>query len=338
MRLDALAQRVGGELAGDPGVEVHRVVAPEDAQPGTVVVLIDPRRLPEAEAGSAAVILSRDAPPTHLPAIRVTSVRLALALALRALVPSTAPPPGIHPTCVLGARVRVGADVSVGPYVVIGNDVALGDRVQIHALGVIGDDVQMGPECVLHARVTVRHGSRLGARVILQSGTVIGSDGFGYAQDAQRRHVLIPQIGGVVIEDDVEIGANSAVDRGTLGVTRIGRGTKLDNYVHIAHNVQIGEDVVMAAACFVAGSARIGNRVMISGMVGINDHTEVGDDAIVLGDSGVARDVGPGEIVAGHPAWARMSQRRAEAALRRLPEMVRELRELKRRMRRLEGG
>ncbi|TMI90780.1 MAG: UDP-3-O-(3-hydroxymyristoyl)glucosamine N-acyltransferase [Bacillati bacterium ANGP1] len=338
MRLDALAQRVGGELAGDPGLEVHQVAPPEDARPGTVVVVTDPRRLRQVEAAGAAVILPHDAPPTRLPAIRVASVRLALALALRALAPRTAPPAGIHPTCVRGARVTVGAECSLGPYVVVGNDVTLGDRVQAHAHVVIEDDVQIGPDSILHAQATIRRGSRLGARVVVQSGAVVGSDGFGYAQDAERRHIHIPQIGRVVIEDDVEIGANTTVDRAMLGVTRIGRGTKLDNLVHIAHNVQIGEDVAIAAAVFVAGSARIGNRVLIGGWVGVRDHAVIGDDAIVHADTGVSEDVAPGDVVAGHPAWPARSQRRAEAAYRRLPELVRGFRELTRRLRRLEGG
>ena len=203
---------------------------------------------------------------------------------------------------------------------------------------VIEDDVQIGPDSILHAQATIRRGSRLGARVVVQSGAVVGSDGFGYAQDAERRHIHIPQIGRVVIEDDVEIGANTTVDRAMLGVTRIGRGTKLDNLVHIAHNVQIGEDVAIAAAVFVAGSARIGNRVLIGGWVGVRDHAVIGDDAIVHADTGVSEDVAPGDVVAGHPAWPARSQRRAEAAYRRLPELVRGFRELTRRLRRLEGG
>src|SRR5207302_341632 len=240
----------------------------------------------------------------------VASVRLALALALRALAPRTAPPAGIHPTCVLGARVTVGAESSLGPCVVVGNDVTLGERVQVHAHAVIEDDVQIGPDSILHAQVTVRRGCRLGARVVVQSGAVIGSDGFGYAQDAERRHIHIPQIGRVVLEDDVEIGANATVDRAMLGVTRIGRGTKLDNLVHIAHNVQIGEDVAIAAAVFVAGSARIGNRVLIGGWVGVRGHAVIGGDAVVHAGSGVSGDVGAGDVVAGHPAGPARGQRR----------------------------
>ncbi len=338
MRLDALAQRVGGDLAGDPSIEVHQVVSPEEARPGTVVVLTDPRRLPEVEAARAPVILPRDAPETQLPAIRVGNVRLALALAIRAFIPPKTPPSGIHPTCVIGSRARIDDGAFLGPLVTVGGDVTIGARAQIHAHGVIEDGVQIGPECVLHARVTIRHGCSLGARVVIQSGTVIGSDGFGYAQDAQRRHVFIPQVGRVVLGDDVEIGANVTVDRAMLGATRIGRGTKLDNLIHIAHNVQIGEDVAIAAGVFIGGSTRIGNRVLIAGLTGIRDHIEIADDAIVMGDTGVSQDVPPGEVVAGHPAWPRKSQRRAEAAYRRLPELVRRLRDLEQRVRRLEGA
>jgi UDP-3-O-[3-hydroxymyristoyl] glucosamine N-acyltransferase len=337
MRLAVLAQRVGGELVGDPGIEIEAVVAPEDARPGTVVVLTDPRRLAEVEAGHAAVILPRDAPATSLPSIRVEETRMALALAIRALVPAVAPPPpGVHPTCVIGSGTRIGAGVYLGPYVVVGDEVTIGDRSQIHAHGILEQGVVLGADCVLHSRVTIRHGCSLGSRVIVQSGTIIGSDGFGYAQDARRRHVPIPQVGRVVIGDDVEIGANVAIDRAMLGVTRIGRGTKLDNLIQIAHNVQIGEDCAFAAAVFIAGSARIGDRVLIGGFVGIKDHVEIADDAIVMADTGVWREVPAGTVVAGHPAQPRFAERRSQAVYQRLPALVRQLRELAQRVRRLE--
>jgi len=337
MRLDDLARRVDGRLDGSPDVEVDRVSAPEEAGPGALVVLSDPRLLAAAEARASAVILPASGPSTRLPAIYTANVRLALALALRALHPPAPEISGVHPTCVIGARVSLGTSVYLGPFVVVEDDVAIGDRTRIHAHGVIERGVRIGPDSLLHPRVTVRFGCVLGARVILQTGAVIGSDGFGYAQDAQRRHVLVPQIGTVEISDDVEIGANSAVDRGTLGATRIGRGTKLDNFVHIAHNVEIGEDSALAAACAVAGSVRIGRRVLMGGMSGIADHVTVGDDVIVLGGTGITRDVPPGTVIAGRPALPRMGQRRSEVIFIRLPETVRRLADLRRRVERLEG-
>ena len=337
MRLADLAERVGGVVTGDPDVEVTRVAPPAEAGPGSIVVVGEPGLLAQIDGRASAVIVRDDAPATRTPAIRVRDTRLALAHALRALAPLPRPVPGVHPTCVLGERVRLGADVFLGPYVVVGSDVRLADRVQVHAHGILEDGVEIGADAVLHARATVRRGCTLGARVVLQSGAVIGSDGFGYAQDAARRHVPIPQIGTVVLGDDVEIGANSTVDRATLGATRIGRGTKLDNYVHIGHNVEIGEDVAMAAGCLIAGSVRIGNRVLMGGMSGIADHLTVGDDAVVLGDTGVTRDVPPRTVVAGRPARPRMEYHRAAAAMRRLPAALRELADLRRRLDRLEG-
>ena len=337
MRLADLARHVGGSLCGDPDVEVARVAPPSEPGGDAVVVVADPALLPAVVGRAAAVIVRDDAPATDGPAIRVRDLRLALARALAALTPPVGPPPGVHATCVLGERVRLGAGVFLGPFVVVGPDAVLGDRVQVHAHSVIEDGVRIGSDSVLHVRATVRHGCMLGARVVIQSGTVIGSDGFGYAQDAARRHVPIPQVGSVELGDDVEIGANSAVDRATLGVTRIGRGTKLDNYVHIGHNVEIGEDVAMAAGCFIAGSVRIGHRVLIGGMSGVADHLTIGDDAVVLGDSAVTRDVPPRTIVAGRPARPRMQHHRVGAAAQRLPAALRELADLRRRIDRLEG-
>jgi len=336
MRLADLAERLGGTLAGDPDVAVSRVAPPAEPAVDAVVVVADAARLAEIDGRAGALIVREDAPPTRSPAIRVRDLRLALAYALRALAPAARPAPGVHPTCVFGEGVRLGRDVFLGPYVVLGSRVAVGDRAQIHAHGVVEDGARIGADAILHTRATIRYGCVLGDRVIIQSGTVIGSDGFGYAQDAGRRHIAIPQTGTVVLGDDVEIGANSAVDRATLGATRIGRGTKLDNYVHIGHNVEIGEDTAMAAACFIAGSVRIGSRVLIGGMSGIADHLTVGDDAVILGDTAVTRNVPPRTVVAGRPARPRMEHHRAAAAVQRLPEALRRLAELQRRVDRLE--
>jgi UDP-3-O-[3-hydroxymyristoyl] glucosamine N-acyltransferase len=231
--------------------------------------------------------------------IRVRKPRRAMAQAVALFHPPPAAKPGVHSTAVIGEGCQLGKDVSIGACAVLGDGVRLGDRVRIGAGSVIGGNCMLGDDCVLNARVTLYAGTRLGARVILHSGAVIGADGFGYVFD-EGRHEKFPQVGWVELADDVEIGANSTIDRGALGPTRVGAGTKIDNLVQVAHNVQIGAHCAIASQTGISGSAVIGDYVIIAGQVGIGDHAAVQSQAILGGQCGVLPHK---EAKAGQPLW-----------------------------------
>jgi UDP-3-O-[3-hydroxymyristoyl] glucosamine N-acyltransferase len=251
----------------------------------------------------------------------------------------TAPyrPRGVARPLARGRRVVIGADPSIWPFVTLGDGVRLGDRVTLYPGVVIGDECVVGDDAIVYPGVTILHRCRIGARVIVGSGTVIGSDGFGFVLHEGRHH-KIPQRGGVIVEDDVELGANVTVDRATHGHTVIGRGTKVDDQVHIAHNVQVGEHAILVAQVGIAGSTLVGNYVVMGGQVGVNDHVRIGDGAMIAAKAAVAGDVEPGAQVAGIPATPLAEAARSAVALRRLPEMRQRLRDLERRLAVLEAA
>jgi UDP-3-O-[3-hydroxymyristoyl] glucosamine N-acyltransferase len=295
------------------------------------------KRLAEAEATQAAAILvPLEVTSSSKPIIRTASPRLAFAQALEAFAPPAARRIGIHPTAVIGADCDFGAGVSIGPYAVIGDCARLGAGVEVGALTSLGDDVVLGdgtrvhPGAVIYSRVTV------GARVIIHAGAVIGSDGFGYIRE-QGALYKVPQIGTVVIEDDVEIGANVAIDRATTGATLVGRGTKIDNLVQIAHNTRIGQDCIVVAQVGISGSCRLGDRVVLAGQVGLVDHVAVGDDASVCAQAGVTSDIPAGTRVSGMPARPHRDQMKLQAALQRLPRLLTEVRDLQRQVAELQA-
>jgi len=219
---------------------------------------------------------------------------------------------------------------------VVGSGADIGAGTRLDAQVFVGADVRIGRDCRIFPQVALREGTRLGDRVTVHAGAVIGADGFGYARDGAR-YIKIPQVGRVVVEDDVEIGANATIDRATLGTTRIGRGTKIDNLVQIAHNVQVGEDTVIVAQVGISGSSQIGSRVTLAGQVGVVDHVRIGDNAIVGAQSGVTKDVPPGALVLGSPAVPHLEFKRQLAAIARLPQHGKALRALEERLRALEA-
>ncbi len=337
MQLGALAEQLGCRLEGEAGIEIRDVRSPEDAGPQDLILIAHEQYLPHLSSSRAgAVLMSEALPLVDRPSLRTPNPLLAFARALCLLHPGAVPAPGIHPSAVVSPDARVAQTVSIGPLCVVGPGTEIGAGTLLEMQVSVGKGVRIGRDCRIFAQVVLREDVVVGDRVIIHSGTVIGADGFGFARDG-RRYVKIPQVGRVVIEDDVEIGANAAVDRATLGETRIGRGTKIDNLVQIAHNVRVGEDTVIAGQVGVSGSTRIGSRVTLAGQAGIVDHVEIGDDVIVGAQAGVSKDIPKGGVVLGSPAIPHVEFKRQVAAVARLPELRKALRALEERLAALEA-
>jgi UDP-3-O-[3-hydroxymyristoyl] glucosamine N-acyltransferase len=302
----------------------------EHAQEGDIVFVEKEKRLPEAlHSPATAVIVPRNLHHLDKPGILTDHPRHAFARILQLLSEATPARQGIDPTVRMGTNVTLGQDVSIGAYTIVGSNVKLGNRARIGPSCFIGDDASVGDDCVLHARVTLQHEVTLGNRVKIHSGCVIGADGFGYFP-VNGEHQKMPQIGTVILEDDVELGANTTVDRGTFGPTRIGRGTKIDNLVQIAHNVRIGEHCILCAQTGISGSTTIGNGVVIGGQAGIGDHITIGDGTVIAARGGVISDLPPHSFVSGYPAGPHRDKMKVEAAIRRVPELLKTVRALSR--------
>ena len=323
--LAEIAAHVGGEVRGDAQRRVLAVAPLADAGADDLSFLANPRYAEAARKSAAGALLA--SPDEDLPGrdvICVDNPYLALARVLALFAPPQPPPAGIHPTAVVGKDVVLGADPDVAAGVVIGAGARLGDRVRLHPHVVLGDGVVLGDDVTLHPHVTAYHGVRVGHRVTVHAGTVLGADGFGYAE-GPKGPVKVPQIGGVVIEDDVEIGANVTVDRGTLGDTVIACGAKIDNLVMVAHNVRVGAYSMLISQVGISGSTRLGKGVIMGGQSGAVGHIEIGDGARVAAKTAVTKNVPPGTTVAGVPAVEIMKWRRGVAALNRLPAQMRRM-------------
>lgn len=319
-----LAVRFGCELVGDPEQRVARVATLAAAGPDELSFLANRqyrRQLASTRAG-AVVLDAASAAECRVAALISANPYATYARIAALLHPAPAARAGVHPTASVDARASVAASASVGAQAVIGAGCRIGERVQIGAGCVLGEDVEIGADCLLHPRVTIEHGVRLGERVRVQSGVVIGSDGFGFARDAAG-WVPVPQLGAVRVGDDVEIGANTTIDRGAIEDTVIGAGVKLDNQIQVAHNVQIGEHTVIAACTGISGSTRIGARCMIAGAVGIVGHLDICDDVVVTGLSMVSHSIStPGVYSGGIPAEPAAVWRRLVGRLKRIDALA----------------
>ena len=335
--LEELARRLGGRVFGEATLAVEGVKPLDEAGPGELALLTLPRYAPEAARSQAAAFLTTEAlAPPGRPALVVDDPHRALAALLALFHPPESPPaPGVSERAWVAPTARLGAGCSIGPMAVVGEGCVLGERVRLHPGAIVGEGCTIGDDTVLHPGVSVYPGTRVGRRVLVHSGAVLGSDGFGFAQ-AGGEWVKIPQVGGLRVEDDVEIGANVAVDRGSLGDTVIGRGTKIDNLVQIAHNVRIGEASALAGQAGIAGSTRLGARTMLAGQAGVGGHLTLGERVVVASKSAVYDDLADGAFVAGIPARDHRAWKRTVASLARLDGMRSEIRSLRRRIEELE--
>lgn len=328
MKLSAIAAALDLRLEnGSPDTEIRGLNGIQQAGPGELTFVSNPKYAAAARSTkAAAVIVSEDFPTLSAPMLRAKNPYLSFARALEMFHAPQHYAPGIHPTAVVHATARIGPNAHVGPYVVIDEDVEIGTNAVLLAHVVIYRGVRIGANFFAHSHAVVRENCHLGNNVLLQNGVVIGADGFGFAKTAEGRWHKIPQPAPVVIGDDVEVQANSCIDRASVGETRIGRGVKVDNLVQVGHGSQVGEDALLCAQVGLAGSSEIGNRVILTGQVGVVGHCKVGDSAIVTPQSGVANDIPAGALVSGAPAVDHKAWLKYSAILPRLPEIARAVR------------
>ena len=336
MTVEEIASWLNGEVVGDKTREITRVAKIEDAGAGELTFLANPKYEKFLSTTHASVVLvSRELDVSSskangsLSLIRVDDPYVAFLQVLNRLTPQIDPfPEGIHASTIVAPTAKIGKNVALGANVVIDEGAVVGDHTKISHACIIGKGAQVGSGCILYPRVTVYHQCKVGNRTIIHAGTVIGSDGFGFAPQADGSFKKIPQIGNVKIEDDVEIGANSTIDRATIGSTIIKSGAKLDNLIQVGHNTEIGNSTVIAAQAGISGSTKIGSGVMIGGQAGIVGHIQLGDGARVNAQSGVSKSIGPGKAVTGSPAYDYTSALRSQAVTRKLPDLEKRVKEL----------
>lgn len=325
---EELAARLGGQLEGPSDLVVTGPAPLDEAGPRQVAYLDQGQPWERAEQSRAGLLLAprtlQNQVDAGRPVIWVEQPRVAFAQVLTLFQEPGWLEEGVHPTAFVAPGAELGEGVRVGPHAFVGPGARIGPGTSLYPGARVGRGAVVGRDCLLRENSVVADRVHLGDRVILQPGAVVGADGFGYATDGTGNHQKIPHLGTVVVEDDVEIGANSTIDRGTLGATVIGRGTKIDNLVHVAHNVEVGENCLLVAQVGVAGSAHLGRGVVLAGQAGVSDHVRLGDGTMVAAQAGVLKDV-EGGLVSGLPARPHAEQMRVLAAQRRVPQLVREV-------------
>ena len=334
--LKELAEWVGGAVIGEGDVEISGVAPIEEAQPGEITFIANPKYLSKLnETGASAVIVSKDIRQADKPLLSSANPYLAFGkiLALYSRKPYQAR--GIDSGAFVSPTARLGKGISVYPSVTIGDRCSIGDRVILYPGVSVGEESTIGEDSILHPNVSIYPRTTIGKRVILHAGVVIGSDGFGYAKDG-KKNIKVPQVGTVEIEDDVEIGANTTVDRATLGKTLIRRGVKIDNLVQVAHNVVIGEDSIVVAQVGISGSTKLGSNVTVGGQAGFVGHITVGDNVMIGGQSGVMNDLASNQAYTGSPAIPHREFLRITSSYLKLPDMKKTLLDIEKRLKKIE--
>jgi len=334
--LKELAEWLGGKVVGDGDVEISGVASIDEANPGEITFIANPKYLPKlAQTKASAVIVSPEVTQAEKPLLCVPNPYLAFAKVVSLCSSQPYQPKGIDAQAWVSPTAQLGKDLTLYPFVYVGDRCRIGDRVTLYPGVFIGEDASVGEESILYPNVSVYSRTVIGKRVILHSGVVVGSDGFGYAKDG-KKNVKIPQVGTVEIEDDVEIGSNTTIDRAALGKTIIRRGVKIDNLVQVAHNVIIGEDSIIVAQVGISGSTKIGSNVTLAGQVGVVGHIEIGDNVMVGAQAGVTHDLPANQGYVGSPALPHREFLRAITVFPKLPEMKKTLNEIEKRLKELE--
>jgi UDP-3-O-[3-hydroxymyristoyl] glucosamine N-acyltransferase len=329
MKLGELADRLGCTLEGDAAIEISDVAGIEEASKGHLTFLSNRRyRAAAANTRASAILAAPDDGPMPVAALRSKNPYLDFARALSIFHQAPKYAPGIHPTASISSSAMIGLNAHIGPYCVISENATIGDNAVLHSFVTVYRGAQIGDDFMAHSHTVVRERVRIGHRVTLQNGAVVGSDGFGFAKQADGSWYKIPQTGIAVIGDDVEIQANSTLDRATMGETYIGNGAKIDNLVHVAHAVKVGENTLLCAQVGIAGSAKVGNNCVLTGQVGVVGHLTIGDGAVITPQSGVPNDVPAGALYSGSPVIEHKNWLKSIAVFSRLPELQKQVREL----------
>ncbi len=336
MKLAELAAQTAATIEnGTPEIEIRSAAGLDIAGPGDITFLANPKYTPQIAATKASAIFLNEgveAGRDDIAILRAKDAYLAYTRALRLFYPERPVSPGVHPSAVIDPTAEVSPEAEIGANAVVGAGCKIEKGVKLFPNVTIYDGVSIGEGSVLHSGVSVRENCEVGRRCIIHNNTTIGSDGFGYAKDEEKRWLKIPQVGRVVLEDDVEIGANTAIDCASVGETRIKRGAKIDNLVQIGHSCTVDEDALICSQTGLAGSSVIGKRVILAGQVGIAGHLKVGDDAVITAKSATSHDVEPGKIISGIPGFDNKEWLRSTAAYRRLGELARTIRELEKKV------